>query len=444
MYFLLESSVFLVILHAAIVVTIGVRVVMRRSARGVALSWLLLVATLPFAGALFYLLIGERRIGRKRSRAITLLRTDFRQIAKATIPADFTAVAWPDLPTAAQAMDRLGRSLVGFATVRGNTFELFTDTQAILAAIVRDVDAARTSVLMEFYIWNEGGAADEVVEAVIRAAARGVRCLLLIDALGARPWWKGTQPKRLRDAGVQLRAALPAGLLRTLVGRTDLRLHRKIVVIDGMAAWTGSMNLVDPRYFKQESGVGEWVDAMVRVEGTVVNPLAGILIGDWLLETGESLQELIDAAGLGRAQPLGTANVQVVPSGPGESEDGLLQMILGLINSAQHELVLTTPYLVPDDPMILALRGAAGRGVQVTLIVPEKVELVPHPLRQPVLLRRPSRGRRRNPALSRRASSHQVDLGRRDDVDVRYRQPRHAKPVAELRGGAVHLPTRVR
>src|SRR5580700_9154182 len=248
MYFLLGSSAFLVTMHAAIVVAIGVRVVMRRAARGVALSWLLLVATLPFFGVLVYLLIGERRIGRKRSRAITALRTDFRQIARATIPVDFTAVTWPDLPATAQAMDRLGRSLVGFATVRGNAFKLFTDTQAILAAIVRDVDAARTSVLMEFYIWNEGGAADEVVEAVIRAAARG-----------ARPWWKGTQPKRLRDAGVQLRAALPTGLLRTLVGRTDLRLHRKIVVIDGMAAWTGSMNLVDPRYFKQDSGVGEWV-----------------------------------------------------------------------------------------------------------------------------------------------------------------------------------------
>ena len=87
MYFLLGSSVFLMTMHAAIVVAIGVRVVMRRSVRGVALSWLLLVATLPFAGALLYLLIGERRIGRRRSRAITVLRTDFRQIAKATIPA---------------------------------------------------------------------------------------------------------------------------------------------------------------------------------------------------------------------------------------------------------------------------------------------------------------------------------------------------------------------
>ena len=370
----MEFSVVLLAIQLIVFVAVGVRVIMRRSARGVALSWLLLVAVLPLAGALVYLLIGERRIGRKRSHGINSLRTDFRQIAKATIPADFTAIDWSDLPATAQAMDRLGRSLVGGATVRGNNLELFSDTQAILAGIVRDVDAAKSSVLMEFYIWNEGGGADDVLEAIIRAAARGVQCYLLIDALGARPWWKGVQPKRLRDAGVQVRPALQTGLLRTLIGRTDLRLHRKIVVIDGVVAWTGSMNLVDPRYFKQESGVGEWIDAMVRVEGTVVNPLAGILIGDWVLETGEPLQKLIDGARLGKAQPVGVANVQVVPSGPGQSEDGLLQMILGLINSAHRELILTTPYLVPDDAMMFALRGAAGRGVQVTLIVPEKID----------------------------------------------------------------------
>jgi cardiolipin synthase len=153
-----------------------------------------------------------------------------------------------------------------------------------------------------------------------------------------------------------------------------MRQHRKIVVVDSSVAWTGSMNLVDPRYFKQDSGVGEWVDAMVRIEGTAVNPLAATLIGDWILETGEPMQTLIDSAGLGAAHPVGTANVQVVPSGPGETGDGLLQMLLGLINAAQRELVLTTPYLVPDDAMIVALRGAAGRGVQVTLIVPEKID----------------------------------------------------------------------
>jgi cardiolipin synthase len=197
---------------------------------------------------------------------------------------------------------------------------------------------------------------------------------VLIDALGARPWWKGRQPQRLRAAGVELRPALPTGLLHTLVGRTDLRLHRKIVIVDSEVAWTGSMNLVDPRYFKQGSGVGEWVDAMVRLEGAVVVPLGATLIGDWLLETGESLDDLIHSTGLHLVQPRGTADMQVIPSGPGETGDGLLQMLLALVNAAQEELVLTTPYLVPDDAMILALRGAAGRGVKVTVVVPEKVD----------------------------------------------------------------------
>ena len=121
----MEFSAVLVAIQVAVFVAIGVRVIMRRSARGVALSWLLLVAALPLAGALVYLLIGERRIGRKRSHGINSLRTDFRQIAKATIPADFTAIDWSELPAAAQAMDRLGRSLVGGATVRGNDFDSF-------------------------------------------------------------------------------------------------------------------------------------------------------------------------------------------------------------------------------------------------------------------------------------------------------------------------------
>ncbi len=287
---------------------------------------------------------------------------------------DFTEVNWSPHAPAAFGMDRLGRKLVGSATVSGSTFRIFSDTQAILLAIARDVDEAKTSILMEFYIWNEGGAADEVLEALIRAAQRGVRCRVLIDALGARPWWKSRQPKRLRNAGVELRAALPVGLFRTLFGRTDLRLHRKIVVVDGEVAWTGSMNMVDPRYFKKGAGVGEWVDAMVRLQGAVVVPLAATLIGDWLLETGEPIQEIIDSTGLHLVQPKGNTDIQVIPSGPGATGDGLLQMLLALINAAQQELVLTTPYFVPDDALILALRGAAGRGVKVIMIVPEKVD----------------------------------------------------------------------
>ena len=98
------------------------------------------------------------------------------------------------------------------------------------------------------------------------------------------------------------------------------------------------------------------------------------MIGDWSLETGEPFHDLVESAGLHLVEPKGTADIQVIPSGPGETGDGLLQMLLALINAAQDELVLTTPYLVPDDSMLRALRGAAGRGVKVSMIVPEKVD----------------------------------------------------------------------
>ncbi len=109
-------------------------------------------------------------------------------------------------------------------------------------------------------------------------------------------------------------------------------------------------------------------------QGTVVMPLAATMISDWMLEAKEPLDEVMASAGLKHVTPRGQADIQVIPSGPGESGDGLLQMILALIHAAQGELVLTTPYLVPDDALLRALRGAAGRGVTVRLIVPEKVD----------------------------------------------------------------------
>ncbi len=363
-----------VLSHWAIVIGLGLRVILNRPATGVALAWLLLISAIPGGGAILYLMIGERRIGRHRSGRLKRLRLDFKPIADEVIKEGITHVDWSEHSAAAKGMDQLGRRIVHSPTVCGSDLHLSHDTQEMLAAIAGDVDAAQKSVLMEFYIWHSGGAADEVLEAVIRAAGRGVTCCLLIDALGARPWWKSDQPRRLREAGVQLREALPVGPLRSLVGRADLRLHRKIVVIDGEIAWTGSMNLVDPRYFKQDSGVGQWVDAMVRTRGNVVLPLAATMIGDWILESGESLSDVIEQTRIGMVQPFGSADVQVIPSGPGESGDCLLLMILALINSAHQELGLSTPYLVPDDSLLRAVRGAAGRGVQVRLIVPERVD----------------------------------------------------------------------
>lgn len=371
---LLHPSTILGLLHFLIVIGIAIRVIMRRPNAGVALAWLFIVGVLPYLGVVAYLLLGERRISRARVRRIAHRKADYQRLVDHGISRGLTSVDWDRHPGTARGMDRLGAKAVGFPTVTGSRGKLYSETGEMLEAIAGDIDEARQTIWMEFYIWHEGGRADEVVEALIRAARRGVKCRVLLDALGAAPWWKGRQPGRLRDAGVEVRKALPAGLFRTLIDRTDLRLHRKIVVIDGRIAWTGSMNLVDPRYFKQEANVGEWVDALVRLEGSAVAPLALTVIGDWALESGDEIDALIRETHLNALEPREGSDIQVVPSGPGETKDGLLQMLLAIIQAAERELILTTPYFVPDESLLRAIRGAAARGVEVHMVVPEKVD----------------------------------------------------------------------
>ena len=441
---LCQLSTLLSIAHATIVILISVRVIMRRPANGVALAWLFLVAVLPFAGAVIYLLVGERRVGLRRARRIAALRSDYAMLARAHDRQGTDQRRVGQAPAGGPRNGSAGhRRWWVFPPWRearaGSTPHRIkysgqsprTSTAPARASSWSSTFGTREALPTRF--WRRSFAPRS---AASRAACWSTRC-------GARPWWRGPQPERLRAAGVQVRPALPVGLFQMLVSRNDLRLHRKIVVVDGEVAWTGSMNLVDPRYFKQEANVGQWVDAMVRVEGTVVVPLAMTMIGDWMLETAESIETIVESAGLGLVEPKGTADVQVIPSGPGQSDDGLLQMLLAVINSAREELVLTTPYFIPDDSMLRALRGAAGRGVRVDMILPEKVDSL--------LTRYASRsyydelmdmGVRIH--LYRKGLLHtKSDDGRPPDIHVRNGQPRYAEPLAQLRGSPFRLWSRI-
>lgn len=368
------TTFLIIIVHAALMAAVTLRVLLRRPARGVALAWLLMALMLPYVGAILYFLIGERRISRGRAERLARMQGDFKKITAPHLAENRLQRGSAQLMPEQQPLERAAESFFGAPAFTGNRLSLGSHTLDMLKQIAADIDTAQRSVLVEFYIWNEGGLTRDVLEAVVRAARRGVKCLVLIDAMGAGSWWKGLEPGLLREAGVELRAALPVGLLHGIAGRTDLRLHRKIVVVDGGVAWTGSMNMVDPRFFKQDSGVGEWVDAMVRIEGPVAGVLAAVMISDWVAEGGVTLEDVLAETGLVPAAPKGSVSVQVLASGPGESGDGLLQLMLALINSARREVVLTTPYFVPEDSLITALRGAAARGVKVIVILPRRID----------------------------------------------------------------------
>jgi len=364
-------SSLIVTAHIIVIIAVTVRVVMMRLPVGTALAWIILIFFLPFAGALIYLVLGEKRLGRKRTqRAASRWGRYSRWLRELPRPE-------PDersgLSPEAAAVSRLPEGLLGIPVLPGNRLEIMDAAEPILRSIIADIDRARHFCHLEFYIWNEGGTADEVCEALMRAATRGVTCRVLLDAMGSAKFLKSPWARRLRESGVEIGVALAVSPVRMLFVRFDLRLHRKIVVIDDDIAYTGSLNLVDPRFFKQEAGVGQWVDAMARIEGPAVLILNALFMWDWDVETGRDLKALQDPAKVGIDANQGVAaNVQVVPSGPGRAGDSVHQLLLMSIYAARKELSMTTPYFVPDEAITSALLAAARRGVDVTLILPAK------------------------------------------------------------------------
>ncbi len=345
---------------------IGVIISVRRPV-GVAFSWIFIVMSFPIVGISLYILIGERPVGRKLTRKINRMNREYEQITE-KMRQDY-AVDREKIPAEGRALSLLAESQNGTPVVCGNRLELHTNSLKILQNFIDEINQAKKSLHLEFYIWALGGDADRVGEALIAASKRGVKCRVLLDSLGSSGWFKSNWPARFRNAGIQVTEALPIQIGRFQFRRADLRLHRKIFVVDGAIVWTGSMNMVDPRTFKQDSGVGEWVDAMVRVEGPVAAQFELTFSFDWSVDN-PNITHFDD-----RMPPVapfeGAAIAQELASGPVYRDDILYQTMLSAIIDAREELTITTPYFGPDDGLMQALMASARRGVKVTLILPK-------------------------------------------------------------------------
>ena len=359
-----------VALHWSAVVGFSIRVVMRRRPVGVLLAWIAIILSVPVVGILLYLFIGENRVSKKylrRSEAIHLQYLQWKQSLSRHYPVDLSRLHHEAIP-----LQRQAQSLFGFPVLPGNRVELLTDYESAFRSLVGDIRQCRSSCHLEFYIWHPGGLVDEVYAALVDAAKRGVSCRVLLDAVGSKPFLNSAAVARFREAGIELGVSLPVGPLTALLSRADLRNHRKVVVIDGEIAYTGSQNLVDPRFFKQDEGVGQWIDAMVRIEGPAVEAFAGSFIQDWEVVTGVGFKYFEGTSDLKQLDARGETLLQLVPSGPQPKPLAILQLVLGTIYSARKELIITTPYFIPDESVLTALVSAVHRGVEVTVIIPEK------------------------------------------------------------------------
>jgi cardiolipin synthase A/B len=348
------------------------RVVLSRRPVPVILSWvILLVIPVPWIGVIAYLIVGEPRLGTRRVRRYNELTQGFLEKAALLWKAqthDWDPECKPYSHIAAVA------SLVGgIPPVRGNTVTFLGGWQPTVERLVQDIDAAQRSCHLSFFIWQESGVGLEVVAAVERAARRGVGCRVLVDAVGSKKFLRSRLPARLRAAGADVVAALPVNPLRMLLSRVDLRNHRKIVVIDGHIAYTGSQNITDDSFkFNPIRKIGPWIDSTVRVQGPAATALDVIFLRDWYSEVGENIDGIIHEL-LPATSDIaeGGCTVHVVPSGPGAGMFPMREAMLTAIYSAREELIITTPYFVPDDALKAAFVTAALAGVDVTLVVPK-------------------------------------------------------------------------
>ncbi len=357
----------------AIRIGLVLRLLLRRSPGYDAISWIAVIALVPVLGLLVYVLVGETPLGRRRHRAHDRLERQVEQRARQSLDLQSAGASCP-MDTISTSMIRLGTKVSGLPALGGNALELMDDAPAVLRCLAEDIRAARHHVHLMYYIWGTDEHAAAVYEELIAAAKRGVTCRALADAVGSRPFWRSRWPRRLRDAGVRLSVCLPVNPLRRRLHRIDLRNHRKLAIIDSATAYIGSQNLVDERvlFRRRPRRYKSWIDTTVRLRGPAILPLQSAFLGDWLYENDEDPGNL--DAYLSVPRPEGEALVHVLPSGPGGRADAIHQTFLGMLHTADREVVLTTPYFVPDTATRLALANAALRGVRVLVIVPDELD----------------------------------------------------------------------
>lgn len=344
----------------------------------VAMAWLLVIFIMPLPGLLLFLLLGTFRLGGQR-RARQDAVTD--ELTRATRHLELPHQLG-EAPEYVEASANLTRALTGFPMLDGNRFEMVTDYRECLARMAEDIDQATDYVHVMFYIMAvdpEGrkGYADVVIEAMERAQQRGVKVRLLFDHIASlRVKGYRKMLRRLRGGGIEFHLAMPFQPWRGKYQRPDLRNHRKMLIVDGEVAYTGSLNLIEPGYKRPSSwNMGrEWVDVMARVTGPTVASLDLVFATDWYSETGEHLDEVLRGVTDEEFYDHEGAIAQVIPSGPGFATENNLRAFNHLFYNAEQSLTVVSPYLVPDDSMLYALTGAAQRGIDVELIVCRKAD----------------------------------------------------------------------
>lgn len=342
---------FVFVLICLLIYAVNTHVSGQRRHPSAAVAWVLLIALVPYVGLPFFLVLGTRKFVRPPRRAPAAQQTfddTVRDWAIATL--EGMGLGTPE----AQQMVRL-----------------HADGQVAWDELAALIEGARHRLDICTYVLANDDVGQRVVDLLRARAGAGVRVRLLLDAVGSLRTSR-RQIRRLRDAGVQVRWFMPL-LHNPMRGRVNLRNHRKLAMADGQRLWSGGRNLA-AEYFQGQGRTPAWTDLSFTVHGSLAQAALELFDSHWRHTNGPQ-ENMPQANAPGPAGPVPEAGqhlAQMIPSGPDQAEDTVYDLLLTAIYRARQRVLAVTPYFVPDDNLLTALRLAARRGVRVELIVPQR------------------------------------------------------------------------
>ncbi|HET9649142.1 MAG TPA: cardiolipin synthase [Microlunatus sp.] len=357
----------LLILNIILVIIVGAYVASNRNPSS-AIAWILMFVFLPVVGILFFLLVGSPKLPKSRKEKqrevnrLILERTEGLHLVS-------REGEWPDYLA---SMVRMNRELGALPMVGGNHATLNGDYVGSFDSMIADIDRAQKWVHVEFFILVLDTVTQPFFDALARACQRGVKVRVLSDHIAQIGYPNRKKAiQTFADMGAEYVQMLPIKPFKGQWRRPDLRNHRKIVIVDGEVAHTGSQNLTDRSYNKKkniERGL-QWQELMMRVTGPAVRELEAVFASDWYADTGEL--PAVSTVNIELHEDPTALDMQVLPSGPTFDNDNNAKLFAGLIHSAKWRVSVTSPYYVPDEPIQRALVVAASRGLDVELFVSE-------------------------------------------------------------------------
>ncbi len=330
-----------------------------RTSQG-ALAWVVFLLSLPLIAVPAFLFLGTWRF-----RGYIVARRDIYEISEGV---KRHAGLNPSSGAADGQIKRAFEAIAGLPVVSGNDMTLLIDGEQTFDAIFEALDNARDYALVQFYIVHDDTLGRAFQERLIACARRGVTVRFLFDAVGCHKLPE-TYLEALREAGVEMVN------IHTKTGpknrfQINFRNHRKTVVVDGEIGFTGGLNVGD-EYMSRDAYFGNWRDTHCRLSGPIVNQLQLVFAEDWYWATGKHLPKDLNWTA---ARADRNMDGVIVATGPADMEEYGTLFFCATIHAATSRLWIASPYMVPENDVLIALKLAALRGVDVRLLVPDMVD----------------------------------------------------------------------